>query len=140
MTDDDLQRYARHILLDEIAIEGQQRILAGTVLVVGLGGLGNPCAAYLAAAGVGTLVLCDGDTVDRTNLQRQTLFTERCVGQPKAEAGAERLRQLNPGIDIRTVGERLDDRNAAAPVRGADVVVDCSDNFATRHLGNRLCQ
>lgn len=139
MTDDDLQRYARHILLDEISIEGQERINVGKVLVVGVGGLGNPCSVYLASAGVGTIVLCDADSVDATNLQRQILFTKKDVGQPKVVVAAARLKELNPSISIETLFEKFTEANADELVRKVDVVVDCTDNFTVRHLINRAC-
>lgn len=139
MTDEQLLRYSRHILLPQIGIEGQARLLASRVLVVGAGGLGSPAAYYLASAGVGTLVLADGDTVDLTNLQRQILHTVDAVGRRKAESGRDTLARINPGCQVvplpeRLAGSRLDDEVAAA-----DLVLDCSDNFATRHAVNRAC-
>jgi molybdopterin/thiamine biosynthesis adenylyltransferase len=139
MTDDQLLRYSRHILLDEIGIEGQQRLLAASALVIGAGGLGSPAALYLAASGVGRIVLVDDDAVDLTNLQRQVMHATERIGQPKVESGREALLQINPGIEVvalreRAAGARLDDL-----VRAASVVLDCSDNFATRHAVNRAC-
>jgi molybdopterin/thiamine biosynthesis adenylyltransferase len=139
MTDDQLLRYSRHILLDEIGIEGQQRLLAASALVIGAGGLGSPAALYLAASGVGRIVLVDDDAVDLTNLQRQVMHATARIGQPKVESGREALLQINPGVEVvalreRAAGARLDDL-----VRAASVVLDCSDNFATRHAVNRAC-
>ncbi len=139
MNDDQLLRYSRHILLPEIGIEGQERLLAGRALVVGAGGLGSPATLYLAAAGVGTLVLCDADVVDLTNLQRQILHTTPAIGRPKAASGRDTLALMNPEIqvialEVRMEGDKLDEQVALA-----DVVLDCSDNFATRHAINRAC-
>lgn len=139
MNDDQLLRYSRHILLPEVGIEGQERLLAGRALVVGAGGLGSPAALYLAAAGVGTLVLCDADTVDLTNLQRQILHTTPAIGRPKAASGHDTLALMNPecqviALEVRMEGYKLDEQVALA-----DVVLDCSDNFATRHAINRAC-
>jgi molybdopterin/thiamine biosynthesis adenylyltransferase len=139
MNDDQLLRYSRHILLDEIGIEGQQKILDSHVLVVGAGGLGSPAAMYLASAGVGHLTLVDDDAVDLTNLQRQILHTTSRVGQPKAASGREALLQINPGIAVTALQERAGDARLAELVATATVVLDCSDNFATRHAVNRAC-
>lgn len=139
MNDDQLLRYSRHILLDEIGVEGQQAFLDARVLVVGAGGLGSPAAMYLAAAGVGTLVLCDGDTVDLTNLQRQILHSADTVGLPKAESGRRSLLRLNPETRVSTLNGRLEGDALHEQVGMADVVLDCSDNFATRHAINRAC-
>ncbi len=139
MNDDQLLRYSRHILLDEVGIEGQQALLAASVLVIGAGGLGSPAALYLASAGVGRITLVDNDDVDLTNLQRQILHTSARVGQPKAVSGRESLLQINPGIDVIALCERADDARLAELVAGASVVLDCSDNFATRHAVNRAC-
>jgi adenylyltransferase/sulfurtransferase len=139
VNDQQLLRYSRHILLPEIGIEGQQRLLDARVLVVGAGGLGSPAAYYLASAGIGTLVLADGDTVDLTNLQRQILHRESAVGQPKAESGAQTLAGLNPECRVIPIAERLAGERLNEEVALADVVLDCSDNFATRHAINRAC-
>lgn len=139
MNDDQLLRYSRHILLPEIGVEGQEAILAARVLVVGAGGLGSPAAMYLAAAGVGTLVLADGDTVDLTNLQRQILHTQEAVGRLKVESGRDTLARLNPLAQVEALGLRLEDGALEEQVARADVVLDCSDNFATRHAINRAC-
>lgn len=139
MDDAQLLRYSRHILLDEIGIEAQQRLLSATVLVLGAGGLGSPAALYLAAAGVGTLLLADGDTVDATNLQRQILHREASIGQPKVLSGRRALNELNPGVEVITLGERLHGSALAAVVARCSVALDCTDNFATRHALNRAC-
>lgn len=139
MEDDALLRHSRHILLERIGVEGQERIAAASVLVVGAGGLGNPAATYLATAGVGRLALIDDDEVDLTNLQRQTLFSTGDIGLPKVEAAAARLSALNPGASVSVLRDRLAEGNAGAVVADADVVLDCSDNFPTRHLVNRHC-
>ncbi|QDF98227.1 molybdopterin biosynthesis protein MoeB [Azoarcus sp. DD4] len=139
MNDDQLLRYSRHILLPEIGVEGQEAILAARVLVVGAGGLGSPAAMYLAAAGVGTLVLADGDTVDLTNLQRQILHSQDAVGRPKVESGRDTLARLNPLARVEALVERLEGAALDEQIAAADVVLDCSDNFATRHAINRAC-
>lgn len=139
MNDQELLRYSRHILLPEIDIEGQQAILDGRALVLGAGGLGSPAAMYLAAAGVGTIVLCDGDTVDLTNLQRQILHAEETVGMAKVDSGARTLARLNPHVRVETLALRLEGEALEEQVARADVVLDCSDNFATRHAVNRAC-
>jgi molybdopterin/thiamine biosynthesis adenylyltransferase len=139
MNDNQLLRYSRHILLDDIGIEGQERILAAHALVIGAGGLGSPAAYYLASAGIGRITLVDNDTVDLTNLQRQILHTTDRVGQPKAESGKLALGQINPEVDVAALVERADDVRLDELVRSATVVLDCSDNFATRHAVNRAC-
>jgi molybdopterin/thiamine biosynthesis adenylyltransferase len=139
MDDPALLRYSRHLLLDEIGIEGQERYARGRVLIVGAGGLGSPAAIYLAAAGVGRLVLYDGDTVDLTNLQRQILHTTDRIGQAKATSAAQALQALNPHVDIDARARRLDAAELAAQLTGIDVVLDCSDNRATRYAVNRAC-
>lgn len=139
MNDEQLLRYSRHILLPQIGIEGQHRITAARVLVVGAGGLGSPAALYLASAGVGTLVLADGDTVDLTNLQRQILHRTDSVGMAKAESGQRTLAGLNPECVVVPLVERLAGERLEAEVAAADVVLDCCDNFATRHAVNRAC-
>ncbi|MBL8446299.1 MAG: molybdopterin-synthase adenylyltransferase MoeB [Zoogloeaceae bacterium] len=139
MNDDQLLRYSRHILLDEIGIEGQEAFLRARVLVVGAGGLGSPAAMYLAAAGVGSLVLCDGDTVDLTNLQRQILHDAASVGDPKVASGRRTLLRLNPEAKVVALATRLEGQALIEQVQLADVVLDCSDNFATRHAINRAC-
>lgn len=139
MNDAQLLRYSRHILLPQIDVDGQARLLAARVLVIGAGGLGSPAALYLAAAGIGILVLADGDTVDVTNLQRQILHREHAVGQPKVESGRQRLDEINPECQVIPLFERLEGERLSAEVAMADVVLDCSDNFATRHAINRAC-
>lgn len=139
VNDEALLRYSRHILLPQIGIDGQERIAGARVLIVGAGGLGSPAALYLASAGIGTIVLADGDTVDLTNLQRQILHRTQSIGQPKVMSGAATLTEINPHcrvipLQARLAGERLESEIAAA-----DVVLDCCDNFATRHAVNRAC-
>lgn len=139
MNDDQLLRYSRHILLPEIDVDGQSALLAARALVVGAGGLGSPAAMYLASAGVGEIVLCDGDTVDLTNLQRQILHTEASVGRPKVDSGRDTLLRLNGETRITTLAHRLQGNELDEQVAQASVVLDCSDNFATRHAINRAC-
>ena len=139
MTDEQLLRYSRHILLAEFGVEAQEKLLSASVLVVGAGGLGSPAALYLAAAGVGTLTLADGDAVDLTNLQRQILHTTRSVGTPKAESGKAALAQINPEVRVVPVSRRLAGDELERLVAGSDAVLDCTDNFETRHAVNRAC-
>ena len=139
MNDDQLLRYSRHILVDEIGIAAQQRFLDAHVIVIGAGGLGSPAAMYLAAAGVGTLTLVDADSVDLTNLQRQILHATASIGRKKVESGRETLARLNPDVQVRAIDERIDDAWLDAHVPLATVVLDCTDNFATRHAINRAC-
>jgi molybdopterin/thiamine biosynthesis adenylyltransferase len=139
MDDQELLRYSRHILLDPIGIEGQEKILAAHALVIGAGGLGSPVAYYLASAGIGRLTLVDNDTVDLTNLQRQILHTTERVGQPKAESGRQTLHGINPGVQVTALQERLEGERLGELVSSATVVLDCSDNFATRHAVNQAC-
>lgn len=139
MNDNQLQRYSRHILLDEIGIEGQQALLGAHVLVIGAGGLGSPAAMYLAASGVGKLTLVDDDTLDLTNLQRQIAHTTDRVGQPKVQSARETLTGINPDIEIIALQERLDGARLEQLVASSTVVLDCTDNFATRHAINRAC-
>jgi adenylyltransferase/sulfurtransferase len=139
MTDEQLLRYSRHILLDALGIEGQERILATHALVVGAGGLGSPAALYLASAGIGKITLVDDDTVDFTNLQRQILHTEARVGMAKADSGRQALSAINPEIAIIPLQQRLSGEALDALVATADIVLDCTDNFATRHAINRAC-
>ena len=139
MTDDELLRYSRHILLDDIGIEGQRRLLQSHALVIGAGGLGSPVALYLGTAGVGHLTLVDHDTVDLTNLQRQIAHALDRVGQPKAESARRSIQALNPGIQVTPVLQRADAAFLDAAVAQADVVLDCSDNFQTRHAVNAAC-
>ncbi|MCB4359433.1 HesA/MoeB/ThiF family protein [Quatrionicoccus australiensis] len=139
MTDDQLLRYSRHILLDAIGIEGQERILATHALIIGAGGLGSPVALYLASAGIGKITLVDDDTVDFTNLQRQILHVQSRVGMAKAESGKQALAAINPTVDVVPVQKRLAGAELDALVATADIVLDCTDNFSTRHAINRAC-
>ncbi len=139
MKDDQLLRYSRHILLPEIGVEGQEAILGARVLIVGAGGLGSPAAMYLAAAGVGTIAIADDDDVDLTNLQRQILHSAEMVGRPKVDSARDTLRRLNPLARVETLAVRLEGEALEAQVAMADVVLDCCDNFATRHAVNRAC-
>ena len=139
MTDDDLLRYSRHILLDDIGIEGQDRLLAAHALVIGAGGLGSPVALYLGSAGVGRITLVDPDTVDLTNLQRQIAHSQDRIGQPKVASAAAAVHALNPGAQLDTLVQRADAALLDRWVPQADVVLDCSDNFATRQLVNAAC-
>ena len=139
MDDQALLRHSRHVLLEEYGINGQARVDAGHVLVIGAGGLGSPVCLYLAAAGVGRITLVDDDHVDLTNLQRQIAHTTARVGQPKVVSAAEAMHAINPDIIIATHALRADDAMLATLVAAADAVVDCSDNFATRHAVNRAC-
>jgi len=139
MNDDLLLRYSRHILLPELGLEAQEKFAAAHALVIGAGGLGTPVAQYLAAAGVGTITLCDPDAVDLTNLQRQILFATADVGVPKVAAARARLAAVNPDVRVETVAARVGPAELAPLAQSADVVLDCSDNFATRHAVNRAC-
>jgi molybdopterin/thiamine biosynthesis adenylyltransferase len=139
MTDDQLLRYSRHILLDEIGIEGQERILASRVLIVGAGGLGSPVALYLGSAGVGHLTVADHDVVDLTNLQRQIAHTTDRIGQGKASSVRDAVAALNPGVIVRTLPLRADVALLDREVAVADIVLDCCDNFVTRHAINAAC-
>lgn len=139
MNDAQLLRYSRHILLPQIGIDGQQRLLDAHVLVVGVGGLGSPVAMYLAASGVGHLTLADPDNVDLTNLQRQIAHTTERVGRAKVESAAAQLRALNPDVKLTTVAQRLEGDALAEQVRRVDIVVDGSDNFPTRFAVNAAC-
>ena len=139
MTDDQLLRYSRHILLPEIGIDGQERLSNARALIIGAGGLGSPAAYYLASAGIGTLILADGDTVDLTNLQRQILHRSDSIGQAKAVSGQRTLRDFNPECQVIALTERLEGKRLEQEVARVDVVLDCSDNFATRHAVNRVC-
>ena len=139
MNDDQLLRYSRHILLPQIGIEGQERIVAGHALVIGAGGLGSPAALYLATAGVGTITIADADVVDLTNLQRQILHTSDSVGTPKVQSARATLARYNPEVRVVALQERAAGARLEQLVAGADVVLDCCDNFATRHAVNRAC-
>lgn len=139
MNDHDFMRYSRQILLGDIAIEGQQKLLNSHVLIVGLGGLGSPAALYLAGAGVGTLTLADDDDVHLSNLQRQILFTTDDIAHPKAQAAKLRLARLNPGSELIVLKQRLTGDVLKNAVARADVVLDCTDNMATRQEINVAC-
>ena len=139
MEDHQLQRYSRHILLEEIGIEGQRRISAARMLVIGTGGLGSPAALYLASAGVGRLTLVDSDRVDLTNLQRQVLHTTERIGQLKTSSARTALHALNPEVQVVEVPQRAGADELGPLVAEADIALDCSDNFATRHALNRAC-
>ncbi len=139
MTDDQLLRYSRHILLDEVGIEGQERILAAHALVIGAGGLGSPVALYLGSAGVGRITLVDHDVVDLTNLQRQIAHTTARVGQAKVRSAAQAVQAINPEVRVHALQERVDAARLDALVPSATVVLDCSDNYATRQAVNAAC-
>jgi adenylyltransferase/sulfurtransferase len=135
-----LDRYSRHIIMDEIGPEGQSRLLEGSALVVGAGGLGAPVIQYLAAAGVGTLGIVDDDVVERSNLQRQIIHADADVGRPKVRSAADYVRDLNPDVTVDAHETRLDTGNASDLVADYDVVVDASDNFRTRYLLNDVAR
>jgi len=139
LTDEQLLRYNRHIMLPEVDITGQQKLLGARVLIIGLGGLGSPVAMYLAASGIGHLVLADFDRVDLSNLQRQIVHTSESVGELKVESAKKTLLQLNPIINITTLSQTLTGELLSEQVALADVVVDATDNFATRYEINAAC-
>jgi molybdopterin/thiamine biosynthesis adenylyltransferase len=139
MQDAELLRYSRHILLDDIGIEGQTRILNGHALIIGAGGLGSPAAMYLACSGVGQITIVDNDIVDLTNLQRQIIHSTHSVGKPKVESAADTLRALNPQVHVHTLARRADAALLNELVATVDVVLDCCDNFDTRHAVNKAC-
>ncbi len=139
MNDNQLLRYSRHILLSQIAYEGQERLTQSHALIVGAGGLGSPAALYMAAGGVGTLTICDFDTVDLTNLQRQIIHTTEAVGVNKAVSAKRTLNAINPDTVIHIVQDKSTEDTFENLIAAADVVLDCSDNFATRYALNRLC-
>lgn len=139
MNDNQLLRYSRHILLPQIEYDGQEKLTQSHVLIVGAGGLGSPVAMYLAASGVGTLTICDFDAVDMTNLQRQIIHTTQSVGINKAVSAQQTIFEINPEVTVHTVQKKSTEVEMVALVAQADVVVDCSDNFATRYTLNRLC-
>ena len=139
MNDAQLLRYSRHILLNEIGIEGQQQLSNSHALIIGAGGLGSPVALYLGSAGVGRITVVDHDTVDATNLQRQIAHTMADVGRPKAQSIQQSIAAINPDVDVSIITQRADDALLNELVKQADVVLDCTDNFATRHAINRAC-
>lgn len=138
-SDDEIERYARHLMLAEVGGPGQQRLKAARVALVGMGGIGAPASLYLAAAGVGTLRLIDKDVISLSNLQRQILFQTNDVGRPKVAVGADRLRALNPHVQIETRPERLTADNAASLLADCDIVIDGTDDFETRFVVNAAC-
>ena len=139
MNDDQLLRYSRHILLDEIGIDGQQQLLASHVLIIGAGGLGCPAALYLGSAGVGCITIVDDDRVDATNLQRQIAHSTARIGLLKVDSVREAVAAINPDVKVVCVAQRANNELLDVLVQQADVVLDCSDNFATRHAINRAC-
>jgi molybdopterin-synthase adenylyltransferase len=139
MTDAQLLRYSRHILLDDIGIEGQQRLADAHALVIGAGGLGSPVLLYLGSAGVGTITVVDDDTVDLTNLQRQVAHDTARIGMHKATSAAQSVHAINPAVTVHALVQRADAAALETLVAAADVVLDCSDNFATRHAVNAAC-
>ena len=139
MQDAQLLRYSRHILLEEFGVEAQHKLFASRALVVGAGGLGCPASLYLAASGVGGITIADGDRVDATNLQRQILYRDATVGKPKAAAAKSALSEVNPEVQVVALDERVAGESLSSLVANADVVLDCTDNFATRHALNRAC-
>jgi adenylyltransferase/sulfurtransferase len=139
MNDEQLTRYSRHLLLDEFGEDAQEALLRSRALIIGAGGLGCPAALYLAAAGVGTLAIADGDAVDLTNLQRQILHTTASIGRAKVASASESLARLNPEVAVEALHRRLEGDALREQVALADVVLDCSDNFETRHAVNRAC-
>ena len=139
LTLDQAQRYARHIILPEVGPVGQRKLLAAKVLLIGAGGLGSPAALYLAAAGVGTLGLMDGDVVDISNLQRQGLHTTADVGKPKVESATRTLKALNPDVNVISLPTRITVDNVMEIIKDYDLIVDGSDNFETRYLVNDAC-
>jgi len=139
LSDAQLLRYSRHIMLPELDVDGQLRLLGARVLVIGLGGLGSPAAMYLAAAGVGTLVLVDDDTVDLSNLQRQIIHQTAAIGLSKVESAAASIARLNPDVRVICIAERLEGERLAAEIAAADLVLDATDNFSSRYAMNAAC-
>lgn len=139
MNDNQLLRYSRHILLPEIGIEGQQKLLDAHALIIGAGGLGSPVALFLAASGIGRITLCDDDKVDLTNLQRQIAHRTSGINKAKVVSAQEALSDINPEVKVLALQERADEARLVQLVSSADVVLDCSDNFATRYALNRVC-
>lgn len=139
MNDRQLLRYSRHIMLPEIDILGQEKLLDSHVLIIGAGGLGSPALLYLAASGIGKLTLCDGDSVDLTNLQRQIIHNTSSIGLPKTQSAKQTLTSINPEVQITSLGKFVHDAELPQLVAEADAVVDASDNFATRHSVNKAC-
>lgn len=139
MNDNQLLRYSRHILLPQIGYEGQEKLVNSHALIVGAGGLGSPVALYMAAGGVGKLTICDFDVVDLTNLQRQIIHTTQSVGINKALSAQQTIYEINPDVEVRTVREKLTEASLLPLVADADVVIDCTDNFAIRYALNSVC-
>lgn len=139
MDDNQLIRYSRHILLPQIGIEGQEKLLTSHALIIGAGGLGSPIALYLAASGLGKITICDGEKVDLTNLQRQIVHHTPAVGTPKTQSARNTMMLINPEVKIVEVPKRVSSEDVMDLVKNADVVLDASDNFATRHAVNRAC-
>jgi len=139
LTDEQLERYSRHITLKEIGVRGQKKLLASSVLIIGAGGLGSPAAMYLAAAGVGTIGIADCDRVELSNLQRQIIHTTGDVGIPKVQSAAETIKALNPDVTVKTYHEYVSSRNIAQMISGYDFIIDGADNFPTKFLINDAC-
>lgn len=139
LNNDLLERYSRHIMLENFDLEGQERLNRANCLIIGMGGLGTIASLYLASSGVGQLTLCDDDTITLSNLQRQILYTDKDINKKKVSIAKKRLLATNPHCKITAVAERLSEKNSKQLFRAVDIVLDCSDNFATRHLVNRLC-
>lgn len=139
MNDQELLRYSRHILLDEIGIEGQDKLLQSHVLIIGVGGLGSACAPYIAAAGVGKITIVDDDLVDLTNLQRQIIHQTTSVGEAKVLSAQKFLKQINPAIEVVAIQKRVDSSLLSELVKNVDLIIDCTDNYKTRHAINRAC-
>ena len=139
MNDDQLLRYSRHILLPQIGIPGQEKLIKSRALIIGLGGLGSPAAMYLAASGIGELILCDNDNVDLTNLQRQAIHNSETIGMPKVQSATKAIKKINPKVNVITFQEYVDEQRLLKLITKADVVIDASDNFATRHAINQVC-
>lgn len=139
MNDNQLLRFSRHILLPQIGYEGQEKLVNSHLLIVGAGGLGSPVALYLAASGVGKLTICDFDSVDLTNLQRQIIHNTQSVGMNKAVSAQQTIRTINPDVVVQTIQQKSTEAQLEQLAKNADVVIDCSDNFATRYALNRIC-
>jgi molybdopterin/thiamine biosynthesis adenylyltransferase len=139
MNDEQLLRYSRHVLLEDIDVAGQEKLLTAHTLVIGAGGLGSAAAPYLAAAGVGKITLVDHDQVELTNLQRQIMHTQESIGRNKAASGKSFLQRLNPGVVVDTIEAKADDSLLDQLLPTVNIVLDCTDNFATRHMINQLC-
>ncbi len=139
MNDDQLLRYSRHILLPEIGVEGQESFQKGDVLIIGAGGLGSPAALFLASSGVGSITICDEDTVDLTNLQRQIIHTTDSIGSLKVESAQRSMEAINPHVQIKTINRRAEGQLLKNLVSESSIILDCSDNFKTRHAVNKAC-